>query len=144
MFVLTLTVPFLWVLPMFHDCCKSQFLEQTTATVFIRKDVRYTRSFIFPSSLQVQSLYDEIDMLLESLIFVPTIFIFNCIATCVLNYRYWKCIKSRSVRPSGVLDDLGRNGLLKMPTVGWIRDQNESEEQVYLRIEVRANERRGY
>lgn len=30
-----------------------------------------------------------------------------------------------------------------MPTVGWIRDQNESEQEVYLRIEVHANARRG-
>lgn len=38
---------------------------------------------------------------------------------------------------------LGRNGLLKMPTVGWIRDQNESETDAYLKIEVRADARRG-
>ncbi|KAI6175392.1 hypothetical protein M3Y97_00683900 [Aphelenchoides bicaudatus] len=81
-------------------------------------------------------------MIIESFVYVPTVFIFNCIATCVLNYRYWKCVKSRGVRPSGVLEDLGRSGLLKMPTVGWIRDQNQSEQEVYLRIEVHANARR--
>lgn len=44
-----------------------------------------------------------------------------------------------------ILSSLGRNWLLKMPTVGWTtaRDQNESESEMYLRIEVSAHARRG-
>lgn len=119
----------LWVLPMMHECCRSQFLDNTAATVFVKDEV--------------QAIYDAVDMLLESFIYVPTVFLFNCITTCLLHYRYRKCMKSQAVRPS-VLNDLGRNGLLQMPSVGWIADQgSESGGQAYLQISVRANARRG-
>ncbi|KAI6181037.1 hypothetical protein M3Y98_00785700 [Aphelenchoides besseyi] len=115
----------LWILPMMHRCCRSNFMGETAATVFINSDI--------------QDLYDTADVLLEAFFYVPIVFIFNCLTICVLQYRYRKCLKLK--KRSGVLKDLGRSGLLELPGVEWVKN-NFVGDQPYLRIEVRASGRR--
>ncbi|CAD5219704.1 unnamed protein product [Bursaphelenchus okinawaensis] len=69
-------LPFLCVVPMFEQCCGSIFFENTMNPVF--------------SSRAIEDVYDTVDMLLESFFYVPIIFIFNCITTTVLQWRYRK------------------------------------------------------
>ncbi|CAD5226759.1 unnamed protein product [Bursaphelenchus xylophilus] len=69
-------LPLLWVIPMFRACCGSIFFENTMNPVFAKKEI--------------EDIYDTIDMLLESFLYVPIVFIFNCVTTMVLQWRYKK------------------------------------------------------
>ncbi|VDO42992.1 unnamed protein product [Haemonchus placei] len=72
--VLTWVVPVVWVLPMFDSCCRSHYYKE---------------------SLELAgSTYDAIDMIFETLFYVPVLCMLNGFSIIVL-YNRWKTLHKK-------------------------------------------------
>ncbi|XGW29841.1 hypothetical protein V3C99_009131, partial [Haemonchus contortus] len=77
--VLTWVVPVVWVLPMFDSCCRSHYYKESLELVEME---------------HAGSTYDAIDMIFETLFYVPVLCMLNGFSIIVL-YSRWKTLHKK-------------------------------------------------
>lgn len=82
-------------------------------------------------NLQVQQVYDGVDMFVEALVYVPTVFTINFISTCILHKRYFDSVRARVYGLAG----LGLYISKTLPGLNGIRERCDTRDAPeYLRV----------
>ncbi|VDO79599.1 unnamed protein product [Heligmosomoides polygyrus] len=89
--VLSWLVPLVWVLPMLDPCCRSQYYGGRIELVEM-KDPELGLRTVLP--LAADSTYDAIDMVFETLFYVPVLCMLNTF-TAVMLYSQWNALLTK-------------------------------------------------